>query len=62
MEKLTLDMIEKVEDKQSFFDVQVEIYSSTKCSDLNTFKTGIPMSEWFSQDNHLITVNSSISQ
>ena len=24
MEKLTLDMIEKVEDKQSFFDVQVE--------------------------------------
>ena len=44
------------------YDVTVEIYSSEKSSSLSDFTSSTTMSDWFNPDNHLITVNSSISQ
>ena len=44
------------------FDVKVEIYSSEKSSSLSNFTSSMTMSDWFNPNNHLITVNSSISQ
>ena len=64
---VTEDMFGKtdIKNKKAYdrmFDVKVEIYKSEECSDLSTFKTSIPLSDWFKEENHLITVTSSISQ
>ena len=44
------------------YDVTVDIYTSEESEDFNTFYTGTALSEWFKEENHLITVTSSISQ
>lgn len=44
------------------FDVTVEIYRSEESSDLATFTASTTPADWFKEENHLITVTSSISQ
>ncbi len=44
------------------FDVTVEVYKSEAVTDLATFEASTTPADWFKEENHLITVTSSISQ
>lgn len=48
--------------KNRIYDVTVDIYQSEYSNDLNTFYTSTPVSEWFKDEDHLISMKSSISQ
>ncbi len=54
-----------IKNKKSYdriYEVTVDIYASEEINDFNTFYTGTTLSEWFKEEDHLITITSSISQ
>ncbi len=63
----TADMYNKtdIRNKKAYdriFDVTVEVYKSEAADDLATFTASTTPADWFKEENHLITVTSSISQ
>lgn len=53
--------IKNKQEKDRMYDVTVEIYKSEKADSFSDFSSA-DISTWFTEDNHLITMTSSISQ
>ena len=54
-----------IKNKQAYdriFDVTVEVYKSEEAADVATFVSSTAPADWFKEENHLITVTSTISQ
>lgn len=57
--------ITDIKNKKAFdriFDVTVEVYKSEAATDVSAFEASTSPADWFKEENHLITVTSSISQ